>query len=1192
MTRFLILTYTYFLSHKKQLICLLAFLIFGFVLSLLRLEYKEDIAEFLPNNKANERITSVYQHIGSSNKLIINFSAKDSTLHNSEHIIEAIEQFATSLSERDSLHIIPEIISQVDESKILELTKFIQENIPYFLIEDDYSRIDTLLTKAYLTSNLEEDKRQLMLPSGNLLKQNMIADPLHLFSPLLLKLKDFQINNNAEIIDGHLFFHGGKKGMLLLTSPYGISESAGNTKLLEIVNQTIEQIQKEFPNLRISCFGAPAIAVANANQIKTDSVLSISLAVILIFSLLIYFFRNGRNLFFLFFSVLFGWIFSLGSLALFMDQISVIAIGISSIFVGIAVNYPLHLIAHLQHEKNIKRSLKEIIPPLLIGNITTVGAFLSLLFINSPALRDLGLFGSLLLIGTVLFVLVFLPHLIKTDKQSKEVASPLFKKLASFAPERNKWVVCVVLVLTVVFLFLSQSAKFDSDMNSINYMTEAQREDMNDMLQSLEQNDKSTVYMISEGEQMDNALSFHEQSASLLDSLQQTGIIKSISGIGIFLPSQEEQKRRIDRWNKFWEIHRDSLLLQIDNIATSVGFKQGAFSDFSQLLHTDFTPQPESYFSPITSLLAENYLIRESNKNRVVNLLYCEKEDTESLKNALSEGLTARKLDSHIFFFDTRNIGELMVDFLSQEFNYVLFFCGMIVFVFLTISFGRLELSVLSFLPLAVSWIWILGIMQLWDIHFNIVSIILATFIFGQGDDYTIFITEGLMHEYTYKRKVLDSYKKSIVLSSLIMFIGIGTLIFSKHPAMHSLAEVTIIGMFSVVMMAYIIPPFIFKWLTTNKEGLRKVPVTFKRLGFSVYAFIAFLTGSLIITIIGLWLFCFNKNNETKKVRYHSILRSVAHWVIRHIPGVKFNYENLSDETFDKPAIIISNHQSHLDLMCLIMLHPKLIVLTNDWVWNNPFYGRLIKYADFYPISNGIEQNIQKLSERVQKGYSIVVFPEGTRSSDCSILRFHRGAFYLAEQLNLDVIPIFIHGVGHVLPKTDFMLQNGIITVQVHPRIQPKDSRFADSYAIRTKQVRHYYRDTFTAISKQLETSAYFKSFVLHNYIYKGVEIEREAKKEFMLLEKSGKLNTIDNYHGTGPVLILNNKYGIYSFLFALVHKDIQVIALEQEEDKVLLARNCSGLPQNLKILRDNEFTEEVTFENVIDVQKLINNNE
>ena len=59
----------------------------------------------------------------------------------------------------------------------------------------------------------------------------------------------------------------------------------------------------------------------------------------------------------------------------------------------------------------------------------------------------------------------------------------------------------------------------------------------------------------------------------------------------------------------------------------------------------------------------------------------------------------------------------------------------------------------------------------------------------------------------------MGSYKNSIILSALVMFIGMGTLVLARHPALHSLAEVVIVGMFSVVLMAYIFPPLLFKWL-------------------------------------------------------------------------------------------------------------------------------------------------------------------------------------------------------------------------------------------------------------------------------------------------------------------------------------------------------------------------------------------
>ena len=151
--------------------------------------------------------------------------------------------------------------------------------------------------------------------------------------------------------------------------------------------------------------------------------------------------------------------------------------------------------------------------------------------------------------------------------------------------------------------------------------------------------------------------------------------------------------------------------------------------------------------------------------------------------------------------------------------------------------------------------------------------------------------------------------------------------------------------------------------------------------------------------------------------------------------------------------------------------------LTNDWVWHNPFYGMVIHRAEFYPVSNGIENNIDRLRSLYERGYSICVFPEGTRSADCNIQRFHKGAFYLAEQLGADILPVYLHGPGHVLPKRDFMLREGQITVEVGQRITSDDDRFSDDLLERTRQMRHHYQEHYASMCSRIETSGYWRSY-------------------------------------------------------------------------------------------------------------------
>ena len=222
---------------------------------------------------------------------------------------------------------------------------------------------------------------------------------------------------------------------------------------------------------------------------------------------------------------------------------------------------------------------------------------------------------------------------------------------------------------------------------------------------------------------------------------------------------------------------------------------------------------------------------------------------------------------------------------------------------------------------------------------------------------------------------------------------------------------------------------------------------------YTIFSFVFFLGLATELTIIGFFLITIGGATEEHKLKYHRILQSHSRFVINHVPGTTFTYSNPHGETFEKPSVIVCNHQSHIDLMAIMMLSPYIIILTKNWVWHNPFYGLVIRYADYFPVSE-TEEMTNNLRAMVQKGYSIMIFPEGTRSEDCRIRRFHRGAFYLAEQLNLDIVPVCIKGFGEVLPKKSFYLHPGRMSMKVLKRIHRDNPSEMCGFREMTRKVR------------------------------------------------------------------------------------------------------------------------------------------
>lgn len=788
--------------------------------------YKEDISDFLPLNNKYHKALKVYQEISGANRIIAIFQYRDSSMTDADTIIHSVDRFIEHLKKNDKDKSLTDLTYQIDLEKITETTDFVYRNIPYFLTSEDYHRMDSLLdSQDYIHTQITNGKQMLILPVSGMISENFQRDPLHLFIPIVSQLQKSRNSIAFENYDGYIFSKDMKKAFVIMTSPYGSSETEGNSTLLALLRQSADETESEISDVSIRFTGGPVIAVGNSKQIKTDSIIAVMLAIVLIVALLFYVFRSIWHLSLIVLSIIWGWLFAMGILSCIHQQVSVIVIGISSIIIGIAVNYPLHLIAHLQHTPDVRSALKEIIPPLVVGNITTVGAFLALVPLQSVALRDLGLFSSFLLVGTILFALIFLPHLLKNGAGREK--GNIILKFTDISIENHRWVIYSIVLLTLFFGYLSLQTGFDTNMSSVNYLTDEQKADMAYFRSfAAKSSADENIYVVSADSTINEALEKSQEIQPLLQKLKQEGLIADKQGCYQFLCSKEEQRKRLEHWNTFVQKHGNTLEHSIIEEATMEGFSAHTFDDFFDILHKSYKPQDFGYFKQLSSsVFASNLMINDKQKEfNVIDVLKVSPQKIESVVSRIENHSSGQ------YVFDVNSMNTSIATRLSDDFNYIGWACGCIVFLFLWFSLGCLELAILSFIPMAVSWLWILGIMSLVGIQFNVVNIILATFIFGQGDDYTIFMTEGCQFEYAYRRKMLASYKNSIIISALIMLIGIGSLIIAKHPALHSLAEVTIIGMFSVVLMAYLFPPLIFRWLVYNKGLERKRPITLRNL--------------------------------------------------------------------------------------------------------------------------------------------------------------------------------------------------------------------------------------------------------------------------------------------------------------------------------------------------------------------------
>lgn len=1178
MSTFILNTYDYLKKHR--IVCFLLFLFVSgmLVFSLLHINYKEDISDFLPLKGTSKNALNVYQDISGTNNIIAIFQLRDTSKPDPDILVDGICSFLSKIEEIDSLQSGVHTISQVDLGQMSEVSEFVYENIPFFLTEKDYNRIDSLLeTPDYIEEQLQHNKQMMLMPGGGLFAENIGRDPLNLFTPVITKLHGSTETLNYEIYDGYIFSPDMEKAFVIINSPYGSSETDKNGHLLSILQSCADSTCASLGKLDIHLSGGPAVAVGNASQIKKDSILSITIAVILILVLLIFTFRSAKNLVLIIVSISWGWIFGLGGLALVHNNVSLIVLGISSVIIGIAVNYPLHLIAHLYHCNDMKSALREIASPLVVGNITTVGAFLCLVPLDSIALRDLGIFSSFLLIGTILFVLIFLPHIARTHQS---VNIPFLERVSNLTLEDKPVVLLVVVVFTFIFGYFSLYTEFDSDMNHINYMTEQQKDDMAYFQKHMtKSSDNLNLYLVSSGNTIDDALDKNLKAIPYLESLKLQNKILDYTDCSQFLVSSYEQKCRLNMWNSFVEKHNHLFKYKLKELSDEAGYSPDSFDDFLSIISESYTEKDFNYFEDFAKMLfASNISIDSLNQRyEIVNTLTVSPSNLNVVKNYLEN------VSVGSYLFDVQSINRNLTNAISDNFNYIGWACGLIVFIFLWFSFNSIELALLSFLPMAVSWIWILGIMGLIGINFNIVNVILATFIFGQGDDYTIFMTEGASYEYAYRKKLLSSYKSSIIISALIMFIGIGSLIVAKHPALHSLAEVTIVGMFSVVLMAYIFPPYIFNLLVKKGKQYRIRPLNLKSF-FAKLVFVCLIAFQiLIICGLGILLFEISKTSDKKVLIFKNVLHRLLRFDVEHLPGVRFCVDNSSSEQFDAPSIIACDCHSMYELFIIMSLSPNIIPVIYQQPCKNRLIRRILLWLNVSPLCGVESVDVDYLHTFIKKGYSLTFVPNNSTSGELVETYLNPTFYNIFKCLKVDVIPVFSHGINHTLAHDHLQIYPGQINIVIGKRRLYEECLCKDypdfmEYIINLKQ------SEYSNLVKRYDTANYFHYIVMDRYRYKGVNVTKTVKRN--LQKYNDYSEWIDVPSSNDKTVIVDNGLGEFALMYALVHKDKKVVSIINNDNNRSLAKHCAeGVAENLEVAASFD---ETVFKNSLYVEMFL----
>ena len=784
--------------------------------------YEEDISKLLPSTDESKSAGFAFNNLKVKDKIFLQFMLKDTTAYDQETmytLAEATDTFADSLLMQDTAtNYIADLTWRLDEYLMQDAMGYLFENLPHFLDENFYAPLEQALTPAHADMAMANNVELLSSAQGMFWYDIVRNDPLAIRNIFLEQNKGLagMMGGNYKIMESHFFTPDSTIAIAFLSPNFKSFDSKQGTWLVEMLEGEIAKFEAANPEIEILFHGAPVQSVFNSRQIKNDLVTTLGFSLILIGLIIWGCFRNKSTLLLLLVPVIYGAFFSLSGIYLIKGSMSLMALGIGAIVLGVALSYCLHILTHYKYVSDPETVLREQTKPVIMGSLTTIGAFMGLVFTKSELLSDFGLFASLGMVGTTVFCLVFLPHFFRPENNKiNKKAFALIEKLNTYPFEKKTWLVVLVLAVFVISLFTGKNVGFDSDLKNIGHYEPDIMRSQAIMAQKTMPGMHSKYYAVL-SKDLDSALTYNIALENKCRELADSGLIKKFSNTAMLMLPSNIIQERISLWENFWSEDKEAKTRKILSVSgKKQGFKEGMFEPFIELAEGDYDVNSIIDAGLIPDGLLANFVECTDSTYLVFTSAQALPQDMLAVSNALvkeTEGIPSNAIIVVDPFFYTQN----MVELLNDDFNVVLGISSLFVLIVLLLSFRNIPIALIAFLPMSMSWYIVLGVMGMLGLEFNLINIVISTFIFGIGVDYSIFVMDGLLGKEN--PKLLTYHKSAIFFSAVVLILSIASLMFAVHPAISSIGLSTLIGMASTIAITYTLEPFLFNQYKKWKE--------------------------------------------------------------------------------------------------------------------------------------------------------------------------------------------------------------------------------------------------------------------------------------------------------------------------------------------------------------------------------------
>ena len=203
-----------------------------------------------------------------------------------------------------------------------------------------------------------------------------------------------------------------------------------------------------------------------------------------------------------------------------------------------------------------------------------------------------------------------------------------------------------------------------------------------------------------------------------------------------------------------------------------------------------------------------------------------------------------------------------------------------------------------------------------------------------------------------------------------------------------------------------------------------------KKVGFFIYAWGVMLSFFIIHFFVATIGMCFFKNRAQAHMNFTKYFLQIYFILMK----VKIHIKNIEHLPSKGPFSLVANHQSMIDIMlCMVVIQKPFAFIAKEELRWVPFVGLNIMLEKHFFINRKGEKDLSKqfsaIRSDLERGRSLLVFPEGTRSFDGTLNPFKTRFFKLALETKTTLIPVCINGSGKILPKKKIFPSHGDLSI-------------------------------------------------------------------------------------------------------------------------------------------------------------------